>query len=132
MRLDVELRLEHFVGLDHADGLIECEVGHFLRRRDEQELGTRPLVDQQRGEHQPGTVGGLGILLRHEAENLLHETLAQDVRVAAEQHAHDVAEPVAGSGDESRLAGYVGQAQLVEDGDRPHCGSLEQRQVGCQ
>ncbi|WP_137128518.1 hypothetical protein [Roseomonas sp. HF4] len=59
MLLHVQALLEKAVriGVHHADGLGIGEFGDGLGRSDEQELGARAAVHQQRRQHQRRTIG---------------------------------------------------------------------------
>jgi hypothetical protein len=131
-RLEALLQEALVVRVDHAHRLAEGEVGDHLGRADEQELGARPLVEQQRRHHQRGAVARLRVLLRYQREDLADEPLARYWIEAAEERPHDVAEPLAGRVREARLALDVGQPQLVEDAHRALGLVGEERQVGDQ
>ena len=125
MGLNVKLRGQHRVRFNHADGLIEGQIGDLLRRRDEQKLGARALVDQKRREHDRGAASRLRVLLRHEDERLADLPLAAHHR--SEQRLDDVPLPVARSLAHPRLAGNIRQTQRVEYARRPARGVLIER-----
>jgi len=127
--LDVEALVELGIEPDHAGRLAESEIGDRLRRPDEEKLGERPDVHQQRHHHQAGAVRRLGVLLRDEREDLLdHPGVARRV-ARAEERGDDLAEPVAGGLGHLGIAGDVGQAQLVEELHRQVRFRAEERQI---
>ncbi|KAF0129262.1 MAG: hypothetical protein FD152_2219 [Xanthobacteraceae bacterium] len=131
MRLDVKhLVRQVAVEGDGTGRLVEGEIGNLLGRSDQQERGVRPLIDQERDHHQQRTVGGLGVLLRHQEEDLADEPLARRGIERTEQRPHDGAEPLAGRPLHSRASLHIGKPQHVERVDGLLGGFGEQRKIG--
>jgi hypothetical protein len=127
--LELEQLSQFWIRVDDPRRLPVGDAGDFHGRRDQQELGVWPAVDDHRRDHHRRGVARFAVLLRDLQEQLLdHPSIGLDI-VGAEQRRHDVSEPVAGGVRHAGLADDVWQFQPVEDADGLVPLFREQRQV---
>lgn len=106
------LQIGRFV--NHRRGLLIGPIGNNLRGSNKQRLHIVALVHQHRGDHQPGTVGRLGLTFRGHREDVPYCACPRCWIPRPEGDAHQVAKPLPRGLPERHLIETVRQRQGVK------------------